>query len=53
MAIRDWEPPVTGEQMQSSLICYFYSCNVRHVAELTGPLEAVKLQKTMTNGLHC
>jgi transposase InsO family protein len=43
--VRDWPEPVTGKQLQSFLgLCSFLRQHVRHYAELTAPLEDVKLQ---------
>jgi RNase H-like domain found in reverse transcriptase/Reverse transcriptase (RNA-dependent DNA polymerase)/Integrase zinc binding domain/Integrase core domain/Chromo (CHRromatin Organisation MOdifier) domain/Retrotransposon gag protein/Zinc knuckle len=47
-AVRDWELPATGEQLMSFLgFINFIREHVRHVAELTGPLEAIKFSKTI------
>ena len=41
--LRDWQPPTTGKQLQSFLgFVQFLRGHVRHFAELTAPLEAVK-----------
>jgi transposase InsO family protein len=46
--IRDWPEPVTGKQLQSFLgLCCFLRQHVRHYAELTAPLEDVKLEPTI------
>jgi len=46
--VKDWEPPTTGKQMQSFLgFIQFLRGHVRHFAELTAPLEAVKNQDTI------
>jgi hypothetical protein len=46
--IRDWPQPVTGKQLQSFLgLCCFLRQHVRHYAELTAPLEDVKLEPTI------
>ena len=45
-ALKDWPLPVTGPQLQTFLgFVTFLRQHVRHFAELTGPLEAVKLLK--------
>lgn len=42
-AIRDWSLPSTGTELQSFLgFVTFVRDHIRHVAELTGPLESVK-----------
>ena len=44
--ILDWPRPVTGAQLQSFLgLITFVRSHVRHIGELSGPLEAVKLNK--------
>ena len=46
--VRDWPLPVTGKQLQSFLgLCSFLRQHVRHYAELTAPLEDVKLAPTV------
>lgn len=46
--VRDWPLPVTGKQLQSFLgLCSFLRQHVRHYAELTAPLEDVKLEPTI------
>jgi RNase H-like domain found in reverse transcriptase/Integrase core domain/Integrase zinc binding domain/Chromo (CHRromatin Organisation MOdifier) domain/Reverse transcriptase (RNA-dependent DNA polymerase) len=46
--VRDWPLPVTGKQLQSFLgLCSFLRQHVRHYAELTAPLEDVKLEPTV------
>ena len=46
--VRDWPHPITGKQMQSFLgLCSFLRQHVRHYAELTAPLEDVKLEPTI------
>ena len=44
--ILDWPRPVTGAQLQSFLgLITFVRHHVRHIGELSGPLESVKLNK--------
>ena len=46
--IMDWPRPVTGAQLQSFLgLITFIRQYVRHIGELTGPLEAVKYNKVI------
>ena len=46
--VRDWPQPVTGKQLQSFLgLCSFLRQHVRHYAELTAPLEDIKLEPTI------
>lgn len=46
--VRDWPEPVTGKQLQSFLgLCSFLRQHVRHYAELTAPLEDVKLESAV------
>lgn len=46
--VRDWPLPATGKQLQSFLgLCSFLRQHVRHYAELTAPLEDVKLDSTI------
>lgn len=46
--IRNWPLPSTGAELQSFLgLGTFLRQHVRHYAELTGPLEAIKYQKNI------
>ena len=48
-AVKDWPLPKTGTELQSFLgLCSFLRQHVRHFAELTGPLEAVKHDRIIT-----
>ncbi len=54
--IPDWPRPKTGKELMSFLgFVTFIRDHVRHIAELTAPLEAVKNQKTLVwnNELEC
>ena len=47
-AIRDWVMPTTGKHLQSFLgFVKFVRQHVRHIAELTAPLETAKNQKSI------
>ena len=47
-AIKDWPLPTTGKELQSFLgLGSFLRQHVRHYAELTSPLEAIKLNKDL------
>ena len=47
-AIMDWPKPVTGDQLQSYLgFVNFIRQHVRYAADVFGPLEAVKNEKTI------
>jgi RNase H-like domain found in reverse transcriptase/Integrase core domain/Chromo (CHRromatin Organisation MOdifier) domain/Integrase zinc binding domain/Reverse transcriptase (RNA-dependent DNA polymerase)/Retrotransposon gag protein len=47
-AIKDWPLPSTGADLQSFLgLGTFLRQHIRHYAELTGPLEAIKYQKNI------
>ncbi|MBS4066640.1 MAG: DDE-type integrase/transposase/recombinase [Chitinophagaceae bacterium] len=47
-SIRDWPLPPTGTELQSFLgLGTFLRQHIRHYAELTGPLEAIKFQKNI------
>ncbi len=47
-SIRDWPRPNTSAELQSFLgFAGFIRQHVRHFAELTAPLEAIKFQKTI------
>jgi hypothetical protein len=51
--IQDWPLPTTGAGLQSFLgLCSFLRQHVRHYAELTAPLEAVKLQQHVSPSEH-
>ena len=46
--LKSWPPPATGKQMQQFLgFVQFLRSHVRHFAELTAPLEAVKNHDTI------
>lgn len=47
-AIRNWELPTTGKQLQSFLgFVTFIRRSIRHYADISGPLEAVKNDKVI------
>jgi transposase InsO family protein len=47
-AIRNWELPATGKQLQSFLgFATFIRRNIRHFADITGPLESIKNNATI------
>ena len=47
-AIMDWELPTTGKELQSFLgMVTYVRQHIRHIAELTAPLEAIKNDKTV------
>ena len=46
--LADWPQPKTGEQLQSFLgFATFLRQHVRHFADLTAPLEAMKINKVV------
>ena len=46
--ILEWELPTTGAGLQSFLgLITFVRHHVRHIADLTAPLEAIKYQRTI------
>jgi hypothetical protein len=56
-AIKDWPRPKTGDELYTFLgFCTFLRDHIRHFADLTGPLEAVKNQKLLAwtdTLIHC
>jgi hypothetical protein len=47
-AIKSWPKPETGDELYTFLgFCTFLRDHIRHFADLTGPLEAVKNQKQL------
>jgi RNase H-like domain found in reverse transcriptase/Integrase core domain/Reverse transcriptase (RNA-dependent DNA polymerase)/Integrase zinc binding domain/Chromo (CHRromatin Organisation MOdifier) domain/Retrotransposon gag protein/Aspartyl protease len=49
-AVSDWPLPSTGAELQSFLgFCGFLRGHIRHYAELSGPLEAIKNNKILVH----
>lgn len=47
-AVHDWPLPSTGKELQSFLgLCGFLRSHIRHYADITGPLESIKLNKIL------